>query len=183
MRIFRIIFFLVIIVAFWGVVMWYSVGWFSEYEASEMEMWPYNVVYVDHVWDYKMMYKSMDPLYVSLSWQWIKSTMWIWIFHDNPDIVAKNKLRSEAGIVLSDQEFSKLNKEISVYKIKTISKANYVVVQFPYVNMFSYFVWPQKAYPLIWKYLEDKWYNIEVPWIEVYDVEHWTIYYMAEMKK
>lgn len=157
-------------------------GWLKDLVVFEVAMGPHTVAYVEHVWDYKTLWGPMGDLYDVLSGQNINADMWIGIFYDDPSVVEKNKLRSEGGVVIDKEDFQKLDLNSIDYKVKNLDKAGYAVITFPLKNMLSYMVWAQRAYPVLWQYLEDNNYSLEVVGIEMYDMENKLIYYMAETK-
>jgi hypothetical protein len=84
--------------------------------------------------------------------------------------------------VIASQDLGKLvgNKEV---KITTINPGNKIVVEFPLKNSFSYMIGPMKVYPIIAKYMKEKWYTTQTPMIELYDIAAKKIYYMTEITK
>lgn len=157
-------------------------GWFKNLVVFEAAMGPYTVAYIEHVWDYKTLWEPMEDLYDILSGQNINSDMWIGIFYDDPSVVAKEDLISEGGVIIDKTDFQKLDLNSSDYKVKNLDKAGYAVITFPLKNILSYMVWAHRAYPILWKYLEDNNYSLEVSGIEMYDMKNNLIYYMAETK-
>lgn len=169
---------LVIIVFFLG-VLWY-LGVFSSLSIEEKEMGPYTMVYAEHIWDYKKVWSLMDDIYEVLKESWVEQIAGIWIYYDNPAIVLKEELRSEIWSVISSDDVLKLLELGISYKIKTIEPGEKIVVEFPYKNMLSYMIWPMKVYPIMEKYMIEKWYEWKNPAIEIYDIANKKIYFMSE---
>jgi DNA gyrase inhibitor GyrI len=82
----------------------------------------------------------MTKLYDALSGAGIKSMTGIGIYYDDPAMVSGQNMKSEVGSVISQSDFSKLNKKSSDYTLKVIEGGDKVVVEFPYKNTLSYMV-------------------------------------------
>ncbi len=182
MKFFITLFWLISIVIIVSLLAWWYLWGFKNLVAFEVVMGPYTVAYVDHVGDYTSLWEPMQDLYDVLSGQNISSDMWIWIFYDDPSVVATGELRSEGGVIIEKEDFQKLDLNSEDYKVKNLDKTNYAVITFPLKNVVSYVVWAKRAYPILWKYLEDNGYSLEVVWMEMYDMQNKMIYYMAETK-
>lgn len=160
---------------------WY-LGGFTTPEAKEQNMGPYTIAYVNFVGNYGQVWPSMTKVYDVLSGAGVVSLTGVGIYYDDPAIVSGNKLRSDVGAVIASQDLGKLvwNKEV---KITTINQGNKIVVEFPLKNSFSYMIGPMKVYPVIAKYMKEKWYTTQTPMIELYDMTAKKIYYIAEIGK
>jgi len=157
-------------------------GGFHKLVAFDVVMWPHTVAYVDHVGDYKLIWEKMDELYEVLIWEEIITDMGIGIYLDDPSSVAVDELRSEGGVVIDEDDISKLDINRNNYKIKNLEKTDYAVITFPFKNKLSYMVWMIRVYPVLWEYLIENKYSEEWPAIEMYDMKNNLIYYMVEIK-
>ena len=161
---------------------WY-LGGFSTPVATEKVIEPYIMAYSTFTGDYKNVGPTMNKLYDALSGAGIKSSTGIGIFYDSPTAVSGTSMKSEVGSIITQADFAKLDKKSPDYSLKTMKGGNMVMVEFPYRNTLSYIVWPIKVYPVENAYMEAKWYNLQVPRVEIYDVIAKKIYYMAEIIK
>ncbi|OQY40703.1 MAG: hypothetical protein B6229_01035 [Spirochaetaceae bacterium 4572_7] len=66
--------------------------------------------------------------------------MGIGIYLDDPSSVAVDELRSEGGVVIDEDDISKLDINRNNYKIKNLEKTDYAVITFPFKNKLSYMV-------------------------------------------
>jgi len=143
-------------------------------------MWPYTIVYSDYIWDYKNVWPVMDGIYSILKKAGIQQIAWIWIYHDNPEKVPVDQLRSQIGSVIDAEDISKIADLWLSYQTQIVAKSQNLVVSFPYKNKISYMIWAMKVYPFLNSYISSKWYTIEDPMIEIYDTTNKTIYYMVK---
>lgn len=168
---------LLIILAF--VNRWY-LGGFSKLEVKEQNMWPYTIAYVNFIGEYGKVGPSMTKVYETLSGAGITSFTGIGIYYDDPAVVSWTELRSDVGAVIASQEVSKLANSKDI-QTKTLVAGNKMFVEFPMKNPVSYMIGPMKVYPVITKYMEEKWYSHEVSMTELYDMVGKKIYYLAEI--
>lgn len=150
-------------------------GGFSTLVAIEQEMGPYTMVYEEVVWPYSKVGNTMNIIHADLKVLGVEQTAGIGLYFDDPATTPADQLRSEVGSVVTSIDPDKLGD----YKTKTLQRGQYVVVEFPYKNMLSYFIGPKKAYPILSKYILEKWYKADQPMVEVYDIAAGVIYYMA----
>ena len=126
----------------------------------------------------------MEKIYQELSGQGITQLAGIGIYYNDPaTITSGQELRSDVGSVVDEKDVGKLQRNSSVYKVKTIPQAVRVVAEFPYKNSFSYMVGPIKMYPLVNKYMAARAYKLEIPRIELYDMDMKKIYFIADVVK
>jgi len=145
-------------------------------------MWPYTIAYTNFVGPYSKIWPSMDKVYQIISGAGITSYTGIGIYYDNPSVVSWANLKSDVGAVIDTKDISKLasNKDIKITKIASGTK---IVVEFPLKNSLSYMVGPMRVYPVIAKYMKEKWYNTQTPMIELYAMTAKKIYYMSDIVK
>ena len=164
-------------------LVWY-LGVFSKYEVQTKETGPYTVAYKSHVGPYTKVGPIMDQVYKDLVAGDVNPALGYGQYFSNPKVTPKEELRSEVGSIIPESEVSKLDQTGEKYKVKTITKANRLVIEFPIKNMLSYIVGPMKVYPLMMKYMEAN--NLEwtedMPSIEIYDIENKMITYGVELK-
>jgi len=160
---------------------WY-LGGFTKLEVKEQGMGPYTIAYVSFVGNYGKVWPSMTKVYEVLSGAGIISATGVGIYYDDPAVISWDLLRSDIGASIDPQDAEKLNAVTDV-QIKTLPEGNKIVVEFPMKNTFSAMIGPMKVYPVIAKYMKEKWYSHEVPMVELYDLVTKKIYYIAEISK
>lgn len=160
---------------------WY-LGGFTTLKVQEQNRWAYTIAYVHFVGNYGKVWPSMTKVYEALSGAGITSMTGIGIYYDDPSMVSWAELESDVGAVIDAQDIQKLanNKEI---KIQPGIAGNKIVVEFPLRNDLSYMIGPMKVYPVITKYIQDKWYSHKIPMVELYDMAAKKIYYIADIVK
>lgn len=171
----RIPFFILIIL----VLLYQYIWWFMTLEVKQEATWPYDFIYAQATWSYKKVWTLMNRVWADLMKLWVEQTAWLWIYFDDPSVVATDQLRSEVwSIVTGDIDMQ----DIELYKYQIIDSADRLIVEFPYRNMLSYYLWPIKAYPVLSKYIETNQIEISGPMMEYYDVANKKIYYMATIR-
>lgn len=161
---------------------WY-LGGFSSPTVTEKTMTPYVIAYTTFTGEYKDVGPTMNKLYEALSGAGVQSSTGIGIYYDDPAAVTGSNLRSEVGSVIAEWDLIKLTKKSPDYSLEVVEGWDKIVVEFPYKNSLSYIIWPIKIYPIVNKYLLEKWYNAQVPRIELYDLTAKKIYFIAEISK
>ena len=160
---------------------WY-LGGFSSLEAKEQNMPEYAIAYTQFTGEYVKVWPSMTKVYEALSGAGIVSSTGVGIYYDDPAVVSWANLRSDVGAVIEPQDVAKLASYKDI-QIKTIAAGNKIVVEFPLKNTVSYMIGPMKVYPVITKYMKERWYSHEVPMTELYDMKAKKIYYIADIVK
>ncbi len=160
--------------------LWAYLGWFSKLNVEEKEMWPYTVVYAEHIGDYKKVWPIMEDIYQSLKDLDVEQSFWIWLYYDDPATTPKEELKSKVWSVINPDDLQKFFDSWLEYDVMKIEKWEKIVVQFPYKNMLSYILWPIKVYPFLRNYIIEKWYDINMVAIELYDMENKLIYFVVE---
>lgn len=144
---------------------------------------PFSIVaYTTFTGDYKNVWPTMNALYTALSGAGVTSHTGIGIYYDDPAAVS-GTLKSDIGSIIAQSDFPKLNKKSPDYSLKVVEGGDKVVIEFPYKNSLSYIIGPMKVYPVMNKYLEEKWYKTDLPRIELYDISAKKIYYMIDIVK
>ena len=147
-------------------------GLFISANIVEKDLGPYHLVYLKHKGDYKGIRKvQMDVYQAIVKSSKAKPTIGFGIYYDNPAKVAKEKLRSEGGCIVSKEEFNKIKKAKPKIKLlfKKLESSKYAVSEFPYKNNFSVLFGILKSYPKLNEYQKNKGYK-QTYSIEMYDV-------------
>lgn len=173
---------LFLIVVVWGFALLYYSGYFTTIVIQEKDMGPYTLIYQQATGDYSKVGPIINALYDKFAYdEQIKSERGFWIYYDNPWLVAADQLRSDVGVILEDQYLSQLSRLQSKYTIKTWEKQKSMVAEFPYKGQISIVAGVLKVYPVIKKYVADKWYTMQ-PVMEIYDKTNKKIYYIVSIK-
>ena len=151
-------------------------GFFSTPKVSEQEMGPYSYVYDEYVGEYKNTGPVFEKVYKALQAQNISSTIGIGIYLDDPAQVPANQLRSQCGSVYDIKDSAKVA-ELKNFKLGSLQRQRFIVVEFPTKTSFSYMIGPAKCYPALTKYANEKGYGMAQPY-EVYDMPGKMTYYI-----
>lgn len=157
-------------------------GGFTQLDVQEQNVWPQTIAYVSFVGEYGKVWPSMTKVYEVLSGAGILSATGVGIYYDDPAIVSWSELRSDVGAVIDPQDASKVSNNSEI-RVTTLSAGDKMVVEFPLKSALSYMIGPMKVYPVMAKYMKEKWYNNQVPTIELYDMVAKKIYYIVEITK
>lgn len=159
---------------------WY-LGGFSKLEVKEQIMGPYTMAYKSFVGEYSKSGPAMEEVYQALSGVGIMSATGVGIYYDDPTVVLWENLRSDVGEVVIGEDITKVPQQDGI-KLQNIAGKQSMVVEFPIKNTASYMVGVFKAYPVLQKYMQEKWYNNKVPVMELYDMIAKKIYYVIEIE-
>lgn len=155
-------------------------GVFKTLQVTEQELGPYTYVYERFVGPYKDTGPVFKKVEAALKADGITPDKAIGIYYDNPEKVAKEKLRSDCGIVLKESDLAKVPALKKKYPVGTLPKKMSMVVEFPMRNMFSYMLGPIKCYPVLTQYAREKGHKIGVVY-ELY-LEDKTLFVMEIVK-
>ena len=175
------IFFLALLL--FGVAILVHAGLFESIVTTEQETGPYTLVYQDHLGSYSKVKPAMDEVYDGLLGMGIETTRGAGIYYDNPQQVAADKLRSQVGSLLEDQDLAKVSQIKQTFKIKEIPQQQAIVVEFPIKNMLSYIIGPAKVYGeanALWQQQGYPQYEYAV---EIYDIPNKTITYIMPIRE
>ena len=142
---------------------------------------PYTMAYKSFVGEYSKSGPVMDEVYQALSGAGIMSATGVGIYYDDPALVSGENLRSDLGAIVVGADITKVPQQDGL-KIKNIAGKQSILVEFPIKNTASYMVGVVKAYPVLQKYMEARWYNKQVPVMELYDMVAKKIYYVIEIQ-
>ncbi len=182
MKTLRVILWIVVVLVLALVLFLAYMGYFGNVQVSEQKMGPYTIAYESYMGEYKntgTIFNKVNTLLKSAS---IESSVGLGIYYDDPSKVAKDKLRSECGSVISDKDAGKASKLDKMLKVKRIDAKQCMVVEFPLKNMMSIILGTMKAYPELGKYAQAKGYKMSLSY-EVYDMKANKIFYVMEIKK
>ncbi|MFA4967921.1 MAG: hypothetical protein WC624_06895 [Candidatus Margulisiibacteriota bacterium] len=165
--------------------LWYM-GIFSSVKVTEREMGPFTIAYERYVGEYKdtgKAFMNVHSVMTSLSMEVSDKSDSLGIYYDDPAKVAKDKLKSDCGIVIAKKDMSKIWKLRSKgLKVMTLPKKMSVVAEFPIRNVMSYMIGPAKAYPVLMKYAVQKNYKAKMMY-EFYDMKAGKILFTLVIAK
>lgn len=159
--------------------LWY-LGFFSSLQVNEQGLGPYTYVYERFVGPYMDAGPVFEKVGTVLKAEGITPDKAIGIYYDDPAKVAKEKLRSDCGLVLKESDLSKVPALKKKYAVATMPKKMSMVIEFPMKNTLSYVLGPMKCYPALMKYAQEKGYKIATPY-ELY-LEGKTLFVMEIVK-
>lgn len=156
-------------------------GIVGEIKITEQEVGPFKVAYKTHIGDYSEIGKIQDEIYYSLVADGINASRGFGVYYDNPQEVDKERLRSEGGVIIEKNDYSRISELKGKYNIKDIPKFESVVATFPYRNKFSILIGIMRVYPKLNNYLVEQGYSSS-PAMEIYDIENHQIVYLFEIR-
>lgn len=172
----------VILLAGMGAAYLGYMGAFNALTIEEKMIGPYQLVYENHVGNYKDTGKVHDKVYTSLKQDGIETYKGFGIYFDDPNQVDPEKCRSRIGVILEKKDYNKLWKARQKFKTTWYAKKKCMVVEFPIKNSLSYIIGVMKAYPVLMKYAADKKYKMNPP-MEIYDIPAKKTLYIIEIKR
>lgn len=176
---------IVVIVVIFVAFLFYM-GYFDTLKVNEKEMGPYTYVYERFVGPYMDSGTIFMKIEKELKAIGISTDKAIGFYYDNPAKVAKEKLRSDCGIVLEDKDFVKIPELKKKFKVGTFQKKDCMVIEFPVKNMLSYMIGPMKCYNALFKYAKEKNYKMEIDGKMVTTFEYYLkdkILFVMEIEK
>jgi hypothetical protein len=154
-------------------------GMFNKVNFIEKSIGGEVLVYQEMIGDYKQSGSKIDIVSQELKNNFnLDCQIGFGVYFDQPGQVAKEKLRSEVGCLLSKESISRFD-EISLskdLKIRRNPVARNIIGEFPYRNQISYFLGPLKIYSALNKYLKIHNYQA-APSMELYDSQKDRIEY------
>jgi len=174
---------LVLIIVAVGIVAYY--GGFNKIVITRGKEGGETLIYEEVTGDYSQTGFIADKIYNSLlNEDKIETTKGFGIFHDNPQYVEQNKLRSDVGCILDAPVDSLKMAELSKkYRVKILPETNCITIEFPFKGKMSIMVGIFRVYPEIEKYIKEN--NLEEagPVMEIYDIPNQKIIYRKEIKE
>jgi hypothetical protein len=182
----KIIFILLFLVIFFiiaGITFYAYSGGFQRLKISIITAGGETLIYEKITGDYKQSGKVMDKIYYDLlEKDKIETYKGFGIYYDNPQKVAVNKLRSEAGCILEKKDEDKIPVLEKKYAIRTFPTTKYIVTEFPYKNKMSVLFSLMKVYPALNKFTAENGYSEGGATMEIYDIPNQRIIYRKEIK-
>ena len=129
-------------------------GAFKQVEIKEQAMGPYYLVYQENTGSYTPTGKIIEKVFNELQEKKIDGTKGFGIFYDDPKTTEKSIQRSEAGCVVSREDYNKLTQTDSL-KLKEFKEQKCLVATFPYRNFLSIYLGILKVYPAFNNKLEE----------------------------
>jgi effector-binding domain-containing protein len=164
------------------VIVWAFFGGFRKIKIAVAEQGGETVVYESITGDYRQSGAVMDKVYSSLLNKYeIETYKGFGQYYDNPKLVDKNKLRSEAGCIIEPKDVQKLAQIDIPFRVKTIPVKKYMITEFPYKGKLSVMVGIFKVYPALEKFTMQNNHSIDGSIIEIYDVPGKKIMYRKEI--
>lgn len=175
-----LIIFGVLIVLFIGTYAYFggfkTINIYTENQGGEI------IVYENVIGDYKNTAKYTDRIYSELLNDQVETTKGVGIFYDNPQIVDKEKLRSDVGCILDNPDDSTIVRLSAKYQLKTLPEGNSIIAEFPIKGSLSFIIGVIKVYPALMKYSKEN-DLMESPVTEIYDMTKQKIIYRREIIK
>jgi hypothetical protein len=159
-------------------------GFFDSVEMYIAEIWWEYLVYENMNWDYyNASYVASKIYYSLLNDEKIETYKGFWIFYDNPKNTKKENLKAEVGVILEQKDLDKIQDLEKKYAIKQLPIKQYIVAEFPIRWSLSYILGTIKIYPKLEQFILERWYDINAPIMEIYNISNWSIIYRKEIKK
>lgn len=161
-----------------GVTFYGYYGGFIKPKISIITSGGETLIYEKIEGDYKQSGVIMDKIYYSLlNEDQIETYKGFGIYYDNPQKVAVDKLRSEAGCILEEKDLAKLPELKKKYAIRIFPTTKYLVTEFPYKNKISVLFSLMKAYPALNKFALENHFSDDSAVMEIYDIPNKRIIY------
>jgi len=157
-------------------------GFLSSVKITERNIGPFTIVYREHRGDYNETGQVMDRIYSSLlKEEEIKTYKGIGIYYDDPESVETDKLRSDIGAILEEEDHHRIDQLRDKYNIREYPVTHAMVTEFPYRNNFSVVAGVMRVYPRLDKYRIKQGYP-KMPVMEIYDLPNKKIFYIHEIR-
>lgn len=153
------------------------IGVFTRVKIEEKFMGPFQLVYKEHIGEYKYTGAIIGEVFKTFGTQ-KNDGKGFGIYLDDPKKTKKENLRSEAGVLLIKDSVGIVAGDL---KLKRFPLQKCLVVEYPNKNFLSVYAGIAKVYPKLFKYIEKKGYK-KVPVMEIYE-EKKIIYVMPLQKQ
>ncbi len=127
----------------------FYLGIFSSLRAERVELGPLWMVYEDRVGSYRGAGQSVSTIMKALAPYGVESAKGFGLFLDDPATVPEEKLRSQAGVVLSQTDLKRVTGAAAKYKVREFGPVKGYQVVFPFRNQWSISLGGGRAYPLL----------------------------------
>ncbi|MCL2597148.1 MAG: hypothetical protein FWD66_05725 [Paludibacter sp.] len=182
MKIIKVILIIIAILAVVFIVICSYYGGFKKITFRIENQGGETVVYENVTGDYSQSAKVSDRIYNTLlNDEKVETTKGFGIYYDNPQEVAKEKLRSEIGCIVENADSATLTRLAEKYQVKTLPQDDFVVTEFPFKGKLSILFGIMKVYPALDKFNKEHGY-IESSITEIYDISNKKITYREEIR-
>ncbi len=159
----------------------FYMGFFTSIKFKEQQMGEYILVYKSLTGDYKNSATAMDEIYHYLKDEYnIETTKGFGIYYDDPEKVAVEKLRSDAGCIIEPGDYKKMDDIKRIYQVKNFPQQKCLVAEFPYRNKLSIAFGVMKVYPTLEKEIKKNEYKV-APIMEMYEGQENKIFYIMPL--
>ena len=154
-------------------------GGFIKIKPEVLEKGGDVLVYEELRGDYKQTADATNRIYKDLLNNYgIETFRGIGVYYDDPKAIPVEDLRFEAGCILENPTLDQLEILKLKYKVRTLEKGEYVVVNFPFKGFISILMGIKRVYPAINKYMQENNFKNTGAIVEIYDVPNKIITYM-----
>jgi hypothetical protein len=155
-------------------------GVFDRVDISVQTVGPFQCVYREHRGKYQGIKYVLKDVYTYLKEEKsIETTVGIAVYYDNPEKVEEDSLRSIGGCLVA-LPVAGLEEP---YRYTKIARTDAVVGTFPIRSFLSYMSGVLKFYPKLEQFTVGEDIEVLGPVMELYDMEHNEIRYIAPMKQ
>jgi len=125
-------------------------GFFSKITVQSAVKGPYHIAYVEYTGPYSGVGPSFELVEKYLRDEGVGVLAHAGMYFDNPEYVAESKLRSHAGAVISEKDYSRLQlQKKGDFLLKILPQSEYVFTRFPFKNFLSIFLGIYRVYPAL----------------------------------
>lgn len=162
------------------VLLFANYGGFSKINFQVKEEGGETLIYQKIIGPYNQSGAVINKIRYNLKNENVETFKSFGIYYDNPRIVDKSKLQSEAGCILESADTGKVFWLKAKFDIKVCPVRKYITTEFPYKGKMSIMMSVLKVYPAMIKYVQDNGYSEKGPIMEIYDFPNNKILYRKE---
>ncbi len=158
-------------------------GLFHKMKITEERSKVYTLVYKKVYGDYGQVGEVANSVSTFMEQNFIKINFRFGLFFDDPQKIEGTNLRSIAGVILDEQEFSRIDEITgkSDYLVKEFSAQSCLKTIFPLKNQVSIMLGVFKTYPTLKNYInKNSKYKLN-PVMEIYDIANEKIVYLMSI--
>jgi len=183
MKTLKITLFVIAVIVLAGVAMFGYYGGFHKVRFETATVGGDTLVYREMTGDYSLSGETMAEVYNVLKEDFnVQNAKKFGIYFDNPAKVAKEKLRYEAGCIISGADTAQLSAIGAKYLVRVLPVHEAVVSEFPYKGKASVIVSIMKVYPALTRWFEqNNMMDRFGPVMEIYDAPAGKIFYRVEL--
>jgi hypothetical protein len=156
-------------------------GAFAPVVVSQQHVGPLWLVCEKHVGSYAQVKGPMERMQARLMQRGVSTTSGFGLYFDNPQEVSKEHLRSLVGCIVESEELGLIDSLRRDFTVLQYPGARSLQVSFPFKGGISVFVGMLRVYPILTNYIKNNGLSI-VPMLEIYDVPHQEIRYVASVE-